>query len=559
MHNSKNLLFLLFMSCITSLNAQTDASLEELLTTLSGAIGEVPVSKDTYKQSLTYDAKTPWSVKLAITMVDRKGREEQHEYFFNLADLDKHTIQIESGKDEQVVEMEIEGERDYIRYVEDGEDEEYTDELEIWATDIDNARKIEKTLEAIIVPAREAWEKAARVDGSGEDLKEWLVNKVGKVVVDEEQILQKVTFDEKIKDRLSIEVDNTDEGEKTTYSFSLADLNPRKVALEVKGGKLFIEGETNKGIDFIEVYEDGQLESFDDQFSFFVSDIDEGRQIVLVMDSLIRYGERELEKRLPNPGSLEEGLELLAAQVHSFSSEDTEMEQDLKAETVSRYILKETDIEDGDEETNEYAFSFGDMNDREVELDIKKDEVLVEINTKANNRYIQHIEDGEPQNFTSSFEIYAKSTENARMLKHLLEYVIDEAGEIPVEAKDWEWLKEAIANSSNDEVQQSIKVQEGESSNCKLNFTRINIDDDEEEEEIFEFNVYDLNAKDVEIDISGEEVGLELKTIGGEDIIKHYEDGDPDFTDDFTIRFDGMENVKVAKATMVKIIEGCKE
>jgi len=560
MNYLKHTILFVFLAFAISLQAQTEASLKELLATLKEQIGKVETSKDTYEQSFSYEEAKPWKVKVTVTEVDKKGREEAHEYYFNLSDLDKHTIKINSNKNEQTVKLGIDNRQDFIRYVEDGEPQNYTDELEIWATDIDNARKLEEALEAVILPAKEAWEKAMHIPGSPDVLKAWLEKQVQDVTVDGDELLkQKLTFDSGINDRLRIDVEDVDDDETSAYDFSLADLNPRKTKIEVKGEDIFIEAETKKSRKFIEFYEEGELKSLENSLVIYVKEVDAGRQLISVLDSLIRYGESELEKRLPNPSNLDEGLKLLAAQISSFQDSERRLDQELKAASVTHYKVKETELDDGEEELNEYFFAFGDLNAKDVEIDAGKNEIYVEVKTKGNNKYIQHMEDGEPENFTSSIEIYAESIENARMIEPLLEYVVTEAGNIPVEVEDWNWLKEAVKSSSTDEVSQQIQIQEGESSECKLNLTRVTIDDDEQEEEIFEFNVYDLNDKKIEIDISGDEVGLSLETVGGEDIIKYYEDGEPGFTDDFTIRFDNLELAKIAKVTMEKIAEGCKD
>lgn len=537
------------------IQAQDQINLKTLSDQLMQEIKEVSTSKETYEQKVVFDAQKPWKAILTITEIDKKGRESVMEYRFNLSDLDKNTIDIESNKDEQIVEMQTRGRSKFIKAYKDGELDDYTDKLELWAVDIDNARAIKEALRKVIEPAKDAWEEYIAVDENGIDLKEWLKGKIGTVSQKKEEIIQAVVFDLTLKDQMELTQEDSGKGEQIKFSFSLADLDPKKLSLEVKGESLFIECETKRKQDYLEVREEGDIVDMDNNFRIYVSEIDEGRQIVNVLDSLIAFGEKQLEERMPTPATLEEALPLLAANVKNYASAEISIDQTIEPKAVTKYSA--TISEDGEGEEQEYIFALGDINSRDIEIDVSKTAIHVELNSKNKNKYIQYFENGKADDFISKMSIRAISVENAKVLKLLLAFIAEKAADLPIEEKDWDWFKNHIQAASTGEITQQLKKQDGEASNCKMVFTKNNLE--KAEEEIFEFNVYDINAKKVEVDISGAEVGLSLETVGGEDIIKYYEDGEPSFTNSMFLRLTNLEDVKIAKATFLKIAEGCKE
>jgi HSP20 family molecular chaperone IbpA len=553
----KTIYFLILASLFFTSNTAAQGGLEALVNAVSSEIGTVKTGRsDTYQQQLEFVREHPWKVTLLITKTDRKDREEKREYRFNLGDLDKNTVRISSNKSEQIVKANTIGRSDFISYFEDGEADGFTDYLEIRAADIDQARKIKEVLEAAILPARDAWQSYSKVEGNTAELMQWLKEKVGPTKVKDEMMEQTLTYDSQMKDRLRIDRFVSEEDERSAYSLSLADLDPERLKIEVKDDRIYVQGRTIRNADFIEYFEDGEFDSFESSFQLYFSELEGGRQAIAVLDSLIRYGSKEMKNRMPSPGSLDNALQLLSEQVKDFTGSKYKYEQQLKPELESRYLLKETELDDGDEEVKEYLFHFGDMDEKDVEIETSRSTVKVELDTRDNLQYIEYIEDGETDDFTSSLEIYASSIEHARIIRHLAEYIITEAAKIPTEVKDWNWLKQAVADGSTDEVSQKIAIQEGADTPCKLILTVV--DKEEEEEEIFEFNTYDLNVNRVKIDVSNEIPGLFVRTIDGDDIIKHYENGRPGFTNDIKIRLQTISAAKIAVETMKEMIDGCR-
>jgi hypothetical protein len=536
--------------------AQSQAALDSLTQALNTAITAVETAKEVYQQNFEADAGRPWAINLTIVETDRKARETTYRYAFNLGDLDRYTISIEDGKNELTLEVKTKNKKDLIKYYEEGEFEGYTDEIELWAADIDNARAIEKLLDAAIPPAEIAWSAQYGVEAIDDDLRKWLVSNIKETAVDEDEaIRQTAEFDVNRKEQIKIYQKSSKDATSTAVQFSLADLDPTSLQFEIKNEALFVEGQTRKKTDYIEYYENDVLDDMKDEFRVYVPDVDLGRQMASVLDTLIRFGRQEVKNRLPVPADYDDAVALFESTLNSFSRGATKVTQEIKIGSTTDYTV--TEQEEEDTEKRAYRFDFGDLDPAEIEIDVDKTAIAVEVKVKGNNKFIQVFENEEPDDFDSDLRFRASDVENARQLQALLTYLAKETAVRPVPVKDWAWLKAAVAEGAPKMLEQKLALQAGADKDpCKITFTRI--DTEKGKEEIFEFNLYDINGEKADIDISGSEVGLELETIGKEDIIKYYEDGDPGFKDDFTILFSDLESTKIARATFKSILETCR-
>ena len=550
------------MLCATNISAQNLDALIANNKAIQQSINDVETARVIYEQSFDFDKNQPWKVTFTVTETNTKNdRSSTHEYSFNLGDLDKNNIKIRSSKQDQEVELNTRRNNDFVKHVEDGEQQNYEDEVTIWGQDIDNARAIEAAIEASILPAREAWEAANKIDGSATALKEWVAKQIGAVQLEDGEVQQNLQYDDQYPDRIQFDLtqeNSKGDEEQLSYRLSLGDLNAKKVELEVDGQDISIALNTTRGKTYIEVFEDGQLEELEDEFQVYVSSIDQGRQMINALETLIEEGQKELKNRTPKWNSYEEALKALTDGVQTFETADLRVIQQIQGEAIATYTLQTSEIDDDDEENHIYRFAFADLDKKEVEIETRKDNIKLSLSTDDNKRYIEHEEDGEQENFTSSLDIPVPSIENARFLKSIFEFLIADASKFEQSVEDFKWLAEAVQESSTETMQQSLALQEGENSECKLVFTRLTEEKKDDEEEVFEFNVYDINGKRIKIDISGKKVGVSLVTKDSKDIIKYIEDGEPGFTDEFTIRFSNLETAKTAQATLKAIWEGCK-
>ncbi len=554
------LLWLLPLWSTVSLTADIPSDeLPEILSQLAATVGEVKTAKTTYVQSFSYDREYLWRVELQVEVVNnRNGKTESLEYQLNLGDLDPNLIQVVSKSDEMTVRVGTDRKQSMIRYFEDGEQENYESELIIYAPDIDVAREIEKLLKAAIEPARVAWEASIHIEEDWPSLCERLKTAAGPARSANDRLEQHLGFDETYPDRVKLAVREAAKGGNYVYHFSLADLSATKLEMDVRGTDVMVRAETGRKREFISLEEEGVLSSYEDEVVFYFDEVDEARVMLRLLQTAIPLAESRRAQRLPSPAGTEEALQALTGQIQSFNKQKEGFEQSMEPRLRTTYRRTSIDLDKGDREAQQFRFHFADLDPTRIEVDIRGDEINLQVSAKNKQRFIQVTEKGTDEyQFEDELEIPAASIENARYLAHLLPIVIDSAREEPVKAAGLDWLIGAVSQRVGEYEQELDREPADE--DCKLRFSRRETDGRNPSEEIFEFNLYDLNPYAIEFDISRKELALELVTLHEEEIIKYYDDGDPGFTEKFTILFDDLLTARRARKTLEALISGCEK
>lgn len=554
------LLWLLPLWSTASLTADVSSDeLPEILSQLEATIGVVETAKTTYVQSFTYDDGHLWRVELQVEVVNnRNGKTESLEYQLNLGDLDPNLVRLVSKSDEMTVTAGADRKQSTIRYFEDGEQENYESELIIYAPDIDVARKIERLLKAAIEPAREAWEASIDIDEDWSSLCEKLKTVIGPARSGKDPLQQHLVFDDTYPDRVRLTVLETEKGGNNVYHFSLADLSAPKLEMDVRGTDVMVRAETSRKRKFIRLEEESVFSSYEDEVVFHFDEVDEARIMLRLLQTAIPLAESRLAQRLPDPAGTEEALQALTGEIQSFNKEKEGYKQSMEPRLRTTYRRSTVDLDKGDREGQQFRFHFADLDPTRIEVDIRGDAINLQVSAKNKQRFIQVTENGTDEyQFEDELEIPAASIENARYLEHLLPIVIDSAREEPVEAAGLDWLIGAVSQRAGEYEQELDREPAGE--DCKLRFSRRETDGRNPSEEIFEFNLYDLNPYAIEFDISRKELALELVTLHEEEIIKYYDDGDPGFTEKFTILFDDLLTARRARKTLEALISGCEK
>ncbi|MGM0620427.1 MAG: hypothetical protein ACQETJ_05225, partial [Bacteroidota bacterium] len=123
-------------------NSNAFADVSEAESFVLSAVGDVVVETDSYLQSVEHGN----SECLMIYHLTDVSDDTQYDYQFNLKDVDVNKIQFETKKGEALVTIHIKGGNDLVQVYENGEADNFTDEFQIKAKDIEQARKLETAL-----------------------------------------------------------------------------------------------------------------------------------------------------------------------------------------------------------------------------------------------------------------------------------------------------------------------------------------------------------------------------------------------------------------------------
>ena len=557
----RHILLLLLIAAPFISPAQT-TTLTELTNQIAAAVKEVGDEKTSISQTFNADKGKPYRLTYTRRTTDSKGKTTEEKWEFNLADIDKNTVRWEAQKDALLVFMRISREQRLIKYFKNGELQSYTNELTLFAKGIDNARELEKTFEDAILPAQEAWEKESNIKGrKPAELLDVLFKLIGDVqngALATRQTLEPDGSQLQDRLRLSVETFNTKGiSSKEIFYWSLGDLSEQSVRLSVQNDRAFVEVKTRRNIRWIATDKDGMPGNFVNEMEIQVSDPDQGKMVQALLQKLIPFGEEQIQKRLPQPTTAGETLRLLAATQQKFTREKVDFEQYLKPDCLTQLTLKET--AEKKTEVAEYVFHFGDLNEKSASLEIQGRNIKVEVGTLERNKFIGYTLNGESKNYENKVEFRFPDLEQARLFDHLLPLAIGQCRHTPIPS-DFAWLNKCLSVSEKTDVGLTQKLEfQSLDASCKWKFTRIETSDKKSKEEIFEFNLYDLDPKQVSISVVGRRITLEILTKYRQKIISRYENGKPSYTSELTFVLSDIESAKVARETLMTLIEGCKQ
>ncbi|MEO0733786.1 MAG: hypothetical protein AAFZ52_13200 [Bacteroidota bacterium] len=535
-----------------SLSGQSSA-LTALLDQASEEVQTVETAKYSYEQSLTYADDKPWEITVTVAKTSLKnGKGETLTYHFNLSDLDARLVNYKDDKDEQTVVLRTSGKKALIRETDEDGDVSYTSELSLWSPEIDRAKALRDPLREAIPMATELWEADFSPGSTLAELHAWLTENLVPVTVDDEDFGITWEADPDLSDHATLTISEEDEAE--SYYFSLADLGKNALDLKVRKAEVFVELGTVSRHNLIRVSEGEEVQSYDNAISIPVAGVDEARKVIRSLESTLPLAKKAREARMPQTTGLTEGLNLLADLVTGAEQRGKVLTANLEATPVTTLTVTTTDKDKAEEATNRFLFAFADLAPNKVKLAVKSSALNVVIPTKGGKDYIQQWEDGEEDGFADELVLPVPSVEVGRQLEALLPSVIKAAAELPVEVGDFSWLQSATSESGQDDVTQTLEENGGP---CKWKLTVTEAGKKEDDEQEYEFNLYDLDPKRIDFDAGSKGIILKVSTRKSEEIINVLDNGEPEFTDELLVRFSSIVAAKRAQATLRALIDGC--
>ncbi len=148
----KHILYFITGVCLLCGTALYGQELEGNLNYLKENTVTVKDKKTEYRQTFSYDADNHLLISVSITD-SKKGEEVVRSV--NAIDLNPFLVKFEPGKELVEISAGTNGGKDLIKVVEDGEVQNYDDELVFYASGIEEARKLSDALKAVAEYAKD--------------------------------------------------------------------------------------------------------------------------------------------------------------------------------------------------------------------------------------------------------------------------------------------------------------------------------------------------------------------------------------------------------------------
>ncbi|MEM7549367.1 MAG: hypothetical protein AAF363_06830 [Bacteroidota bacterium] len=519
----------IFLILSNSLFSQED-ELNSVAEDLKQNIQTVQASKSSYEQIV----RSPETGIIELTRVETntKGIEKDRKYEFNLADVDQYTVRTETKRDVIAVVIGIKAEQKLVKSYEDGAVKSYEKELEILVPDIDNGRSIVEIIKRGISPAEKQAEQKLSLSSYEESIS-WLEKNLNRTKASG-KTYDYYVLEGEVAGQLVIGLTTTDAKSKTVekFVFNIADINPNSLQFKISGSRFYLTFEIDRQRKLISNRKNGELKPYTKNLDIIVNSVEEARDLRTALELLIPMAEKELKGALPSLETKEETMTYLQQQISNFTDGDQTINQKFNTDCITEITVVEKDLKKSEE--NIFQLNLMDLNVSTTDFEVKGKDIVVNPLVKEKNKFIKHYKNGELMNYEEQFSVFSPSIENGRRLSYALRKAIEFCSsgfvsKVPKGSKNekLEWIIGNIptASSVGDKTyKQSISC--NESKPDKLTFNRIEITSKNSTEEIFEFNLSDLDPDGIAIDVSGKWISVELNSKYDQKIFNYYKDGE---------------------------------
>lgn len=523
--------FFLLLILLPAVSYGQSGELKTLVGELQQNMLEVQTGNTTYQQSLNMDA--PGVLRYEYTQTDAKGKSTKQGYEFNLADIDAYAVREETKKDMIVVHLSVKGGQKMVKEYKEGTVAGYEKEVIFISKDVDNARQMKELIKKAIPFAEKVMESKLKLT-TYDNMLSWLTQHVKDVEVGDKSYKQSFSLG---KDYVgSMQFNQTEVTAKSSiehqYVFNLADINPNTLNFKITGNKFFLTFETLRNQKTIGYSKNGVPGNFTKEVEVATNNVEEARDLKTVLALAIPLAQEKVTKALPLYTNQQQALDAIAKLVENLKDGDKQLEQSFTPACVATYQRIEQSAKSTTK--HEYQFNLMDLNEAVVDYEVSGSSMYVELLTKDKTKLVKYQKGDELSAYESDFRIYTPNVEVARRLKHAFSSAITSCSKShsypfkSLAAKDkvkWIFTTIGEVNLEGKSFKQTLEPADPADIK-KLKFTRIETDSKKSTEEVFEFNLSDIDPRTVNYSIKGKWLSFVIETNHKNKIIKYYQNGE---------------------------------
>lgn len=534
--------------------------LDENLNILKENTVTVKDKKTEYQQTFSHDPDNQLLLTISITD-SRKG--EQTLMSVNAMDLNPFLVKFKPAKELVEITAGTNGRRDLIKVVEDGEIQNYDDELLFYASGIEEARQLADALKAVAEHAKENSETLLSFSSDKQTLLNEIDIAIQEVKINDDVYVQEFSFDSENNNIVTFQISNAAGDEVEQFTLNIEDLNQHKIDFETDREEVVIPLVTKGERDLIAYSENGETGNYTNELELKVNSIEEARMLEAQLEALVAMAEKE-ETVDYSTFSYQQCLEILQNKIAQVVINQDAYDQvfQVSPDNDLVFIYTMNDVSEG--EKFEYVVNAADFGKIPVNFDTDGNSVLIELKTAGDRDLIRVTENDEDVDYESEMEIRSPDVETARELaavftrfNQLALEKMEKSVAFPnvFEAENFVFSSVTDVVVETDTYQQSL---EKGSSECLLKYNLTDVSDDTQY--VYEFNLKDVDVNKIHFETDGGEALVILQIKGGNELIQVYENGEADdFTDEFQIKAKDLEQARKLETAFKMITESCAE
>jgi len=335
----------------------------------------------------------------------------------NLATLNPNSVGYRISGDEFIVTAETRRGLKGIRYVEDGIQKNYTNEVAFYANSIINGKDIYTVLKALIPLAEETFEKNQVDVSSNEKALDFLNGAIAEVTTGEVSLTQSLSNEDNVA---QLELTEAEPNKSTTsvYRFNFGDINANNIDYDGQKNRLFVTLPTKKAVNFIRKTENGELQNYTKELQIHFSTIEDAIVGTKALKSLITHHETKLESDSYVYSSVPNAIADLKKLMQQVRVDDDSFDLFIELIDVNGNTVKVTSIFSNHKKSvgTIQEFSLNDINPKNCSIEVKGKHVQVVLNTKHLEKIIKTYVDGDIKPYQHNISIESTGIEEARQM-----------------------------------------------------------------------------------------------------------------------------------------------
>jgi len=373
---------------------------------------------------------------------------------------------------------------------------------------------------------------------------------------------------------ISISVLDTKKGEETIFELNAADLNEHAISFDTRKSSVMVSAQVQGKRNLIRVYEDGEIDGYDDEMTLLAAGIEEARELV---DSFKQMVKECNEKASATPESVagtsaQDWQAFLEKEINTVEINGEQFAQAFSCKSAQPHLIQYEMTEPDKGELNTYEFNLTDLNESKVSFDTKGTSVWVSAQTRGERDLIKHTTNGEVKGYQDEVVLLARDIEHARLIEQVWKKLISATesnntgfmagNQNPTIEQTLAFLtKQTGKVTINEEAyEQKMSYQKSPHSYGGYLMTYTVNDLSKAEESVFQWNILDVNPASLVFDTKRSDVFVNLQTQAKDDLIAYHENGNlKAYTNGLNLRANSIEEARALSMALSHLATKTKE
>jgi hypothetical protein len=544
-----------------AINLASGQDLQENLDFLQQHIVTVSDNKIEYNQTFSFDPVDKHIISIT-TVESRRGKIRIETV--NARDLNPHLIKFSPTKTTVEITAITNGKNNLVKVEEDGEIQNYTSQVLLRATGVEEARAITDALKKVVEIVNKDDDLLPKISEDKPSLLNDVAMHIQDVVINNNNFVQTFSYNEENTNIATIRFTDVSRGDTEEYTFNLADVNPHQISFTTRRKEVFLPVNIKGNNNLIAYSKNQELGNYSNAFQIKAPSIEVARNLEAHLKALVLLAEKEVGKDYSSL-SAEACVQILSEKISEVLINADAYQQSFAIDKDNPMIFNYSIQDMSKGLKKEYTANSADFGKLPAVFKTHRNSVFVELKVVGGRNLIRDSEEGGRLQYTSALQITMPDVETARevaavfsrwntlsletMERMIAFSSVEEAERFVIENVD-----QVVINT--DTYTQSFKRNDG--GDCLMSYHLTDVSKGTHFD--YEFNLKDVDAHKVLFNTRRSEAFVNLEIKGSNNLVKSYKDGEVQrYISSFQIKAKDVEEGRKLESALKMMALSCEE